>query len=126
MNLETGVYKIKGRGVMSKCHYLLVFYQDSAKYYQLDAEVAQPCEENGRIPLDGLKVLKKLGRPLLVKKVKLTLEWEDDDGDAYEMPMRDLQLLRRLFTEYPEIARAFGSKRWQALSNKSSFKARFE
>ena len=111
MNLEPGVYKIKDNAVIPKCHYLLIYYIEKRKFYQLNASLAQPCDDNGKLPFDGYRLLKKLQRPIAIKKVKLNLEWQDAEGDEFEMHMRDIQLLRNLFQQYPEVAKAFGSRK---------------
>ncbi len=111
MNLEPGIYKIKDTQIIKRCHYLHIFYQDKKKFYRLNASLAQPCDDNGHIPFEGYKLIKKLSHPIAINKVKLHLEWQDADGDEFEFAMRDIQLLRTLFTEYPEIAKAFGSRR---------------
>ncbi|MTI20025.1 hypothetical protein E1176_03225 [Fulvivirga sp. RKSG066] len=111
MQFEPGIYKIEDRGVFKKCYYLHVTVSEGKKFYQINASLAQPT--SAAHILDHYKLKKSLRRPLQIKKVKITLEWTDIDDDNFEMATSDIQMLRRLFEEYPELARAFGSRKFK-------------
>lgn len=110
MKIEPGIYKVKERGHFGKHHLLIVkLYNNGKRFYQIDGGVILELEDE--VLLEQFKSLKPIRQPICAKQVKLTLEWEDNDGDEFEVNMRDIQLLRRLFEEYPELARAFGSRK---------------
>lgn len=107
--LESGVYMIKELGGKEKHHYLTISKTPHNTYYQIDGGSMQCLREDS---LEGIyKVLGNIRRPLDIKLVRLKLEWKDSSGHEFETSMTDIQLLRNLFKSYPELAKAFGSKK---------------
>ena len=85
MKLEPGIYKIEQRGRLLEkhCHYLTVFVKDQQKFWQLNSSLPQRCDEYGTIPLDEFTFKKKLNRPLIIKRVRITVDWLDEDEDKF-------------------------------------------
>ncbi len=90
-------------------HFLKVFIRDGRKYYQIDNELPQQVDSYGVMYLDGFQMIGRLHRPLNISKVRITITWYDSAGDRYETTMSNVQVLRRLFQEYPEIASVAGA-----------------
>jgi hypothetical protein len=115
MKLEPGLYVLsESRSHISgdKCFYLKVFYIGKQLYYQSNGGGASMADSFGEIPLEGFKLIKKITRPK-VSKGRVTLQWEDNEGNIFDYSVKDVQLLRNLFQEYPEIAIAIGSKKYR-------------
>ncbi len=109
MKLESGLYKISDRRKpFPIMHLLKVFVKDGKKFYQIDNEIPQAVDRYGVMYLDGFQMIRKLHRPLEIKKARITITWYDQEDDRYETVMTNVQVLRRLFQEFPEIAGACG------------------
>lgn len=114
MRLEPGIYKIisKASFEFKTAYYLRVFYIDKKKYYSLNGGYAHQADDDGQIHLEGYTLSKKLTTRPKISKVKIKIEWKDADGDHFETNARNLEVLRSLFKEFPELARAAGSKKY--------------
>ncbi|MGD1960837.1 MAG: hypothetical protein ACFB2Y_18390 [Fulvivirga sp.] len=42
----------------------------------------------------------------------LVLNWTDPDGDTYSKKFSSVQEMRKFFNEYPQLAKAIGSKKY--------------
>ena len=82
--------------------------EDGKKYYQVDNELPQQVDKYGVMYLDEFHMIKRLNRPIQIKKARITITWYDQDEDKFETTMTNVQVLRRLFNEFPEIAKACG------------------
>ena len=110
MKLEPGFYKVEDNSMFKRTCYLKVFYKDKVKMFQINHHPPEATTQFGNIPLDGFKLLKRLRRPLTITKFRCTISWHDDDGDEFETSMMNLQVLRGLLEEFPELAKAAGVK----------------
>jgi len=110
MKFELGIYKLQSRGSFQKAHYLKVYFVEGQKYYNLNGGVSQPLED-GHFIIDNYRVMGKVRQPVVSKNVRITLEWEDHEGDTFELSARDFQLLKNFFKDFPEIAKSAGSRK---------------
>jgi len=109
MKLECGLYKISDRRKpFPIMHLLNVFMRDGKKYYQIDNEIPQAVDRYGVMYLDGFQMIRRIHRPLQIKKARITITWFNQEEDKYETVMTNVQVLRRLFNDFPEIAGACG------------------
>lgn len=109
MKLEPGLYKIADNAPINRCHYLRVYYDEKRKHFQLNHYHPEKADDFGVLPLEGFRFVKKLNRPLDVKKVRITIEWQDGDEDVFQVSMTNVQMIRILFDQFPEIAQAAGA-----------------
>ena len=94
MKLEPGFYKIKLKnGAFGTCHYLRIFYKNGEHFYQLDHGIPERS------------------KPITVNNIKTTVAFKDEDGDSFEFTARNLQSLKRIFSEFPRVAKQFGIER---------------
>ena len=56
--------------------------------------------------LDNYRIVKKISKPIIVKNIKTTVSFEDEDGDSYEFSARNILSLKRIFSEFPRVAKA--------------------
>ncbi|GAA0892629.1 hypothetical protein GCM10009122_23080 [Fulvivirga kasyanovii] len=109
MKLEPGLYKIADNSPISKCYYLHVYYEGKRKHFQLNHYHPEKADDFGVLPLEGFRFVKRLKHPLDVRKVRITIEWQDGDDDTFQVSMTNVQMIRILFEKFPEIARAAGA-----------------
>lgn len=113
MKLEPGFYKIKLKnGAFGTFHYLRVFYKNGEHFYQLDHGIPETVK--GKLDdtvLDNSRIVKKISKPITVNNIKTTVAFEDEDGDSFEFTARNLQSLKRIFSEFPRVAKQFGIER---------------
>ena len=108
MKLEPGAYKIRiENGMFDRVGYLRIFVRGGKKYYHIDHGPAQELGKDD-FYLDQVQVLKKLLRPVKADKVKVTINFEDEDGDELELVARDANALERIFTKFPGVVKALG------------------
>lgn len=111
MKLECGLYKVSDRKKPFPTMYLLrVFMKDGKKYYQLNNELPQAVDKYGIMYLEGFQLVKRIHRPVQVTRGRITVTWYDEQEDRYETTMSNIQVLKRLFLEFPEIAAALGAR----------------
>ncbi len=112
MKLEPGFYKIRlGNGAFDTFHYLRVFNKNGQLFYQLDHGIPELVK--GKLDetvLDNSRIVKKISKPITVNNIKTTVAFEDEDGDCYEFSARNILSLKRIFSEFPRVAKGFGIK----------------
>lgn len=114
MKLETGFYKIKSkRRLVATYHYLRVFVKQGKRYYQIDHGLPDEMDKNESYSLNGYEVVKRILRPIEVKNVKLSVEFEDEDGDTFILSGRNLNSVDRIFINFPRVGKALGINRFE-------------
>ena len=110
--MEPGFYKIRiSNGAFGTFHYLRVFNKNGEVLYQLDHGI--PERVKGKLDetvLDTARIVKKIFKPITVNNIKTTVAFEDEDGDSYEFRARNILSLKRIFSEFPRVAKEFGMK----------------
>lgn len=109
MKLEPGLYKIADNALISKCLYLRVYYEGGKKCFQLNHYHPEKADDFGVLPLEDFRFIKKLSRPLDIRRTRITIEWQDGDEDVFQVSMTNVQMIRILFEQFPEIAQAAGA-----------------
>lgn len=110
MKIEPGYYKVKGRGGFlgkQTSHYLRVYYKGKKKYLQFDHGLPTAAEDNEEDVIHGYTIIKKVTRPIEVNKLKVSVEWQDEDGDAFSMQARNSVTFDRIFKFFPRVFKAF-------------------
>lgn len=69
------------------------------------------ADEYNEIPMYAYELVKELKLPI-VSKAKAELTWSDLDGDRYSKFFSNVQEMRTFFNEYPQLAKAIGSKKY--------------
>jgi len=99
--MKSGFYKLKYKG----SHYLRIFFKDGKQYYQIDH--GSPEEMETFALLYGTDPdIKRITRPISVNNVTATIRFEDEDGDTFEFSARNIHTLKRIFSEFPRVAKA--------------------
>ncbi|REE01052.1 hypothetical protein [Marinoscillum furvescens] len=110
MKLDPGYYKVKRKsrfvgGVT--CHYLRVYVEGKKKYIQFDHGLPQEAEDQEDEIIHGYMIVKKITRPVEVKKIQVSVEWQDEDGDSFVMRAKNSYVLKRIFEYFPRVLKAF-------------------
>ena len=115
MKLEPGLYILSERSTFrgERCLYLKVYKLDRQIRYEINGGLPGYADKYGLLPLEGFKVVARLAKRPTALKGKTTVTWEDEKGRVFEQSCTDIQVLRNLFKEYPEVAKAIGSKKWK-------------
>ena len=108
--MEPGFYKIKlSNGAFGTFHYLRIFNKKGQLFYQLDHGIPELVK--GKLDetvLDNSTIVKKISKPITVNNIKITVAFDDEDGDSFAFRARNLQSLKRIFSEFPRVAKQFG------------------
>jgi len=112
MKVEPGFYKIKiSNGAFGTFHYLRVFNKNGELFFQLDHGIPEMVKDkHDETVLDTARIVKKISKPITVENIKTTVAFEDEDGDSYEFSARNILSLKRIFSEFPRVAKGFGIK----------------
>lgn len=113
MKFEIGYYKVKiERGYFgSSFHYMRVFMNGKTKYIQLDHGIpqkAQDCEED---MIQRFRLIKRITKPVEISRLKVTVNWHDEDGDEFNLVAKDNYVLNQIFILFPRLAQAFGKEK---------------
>ncbi|NQW27201.1 MAG: hypothetical protein HQ474_04760 [Flammeovirgaceae bacterium] len=110
MKIESGYYKIKlkGRSLDDQYHYLRVFYKNKIKYLQMSHGIPQEAENYEEGLLNSYELIKRIThhRPIEVRHATITLSWKDEDGDPFQLKVRNIHALQRVFELFPRLAKA--------------------
>ena len=110
MKIESGYYKIKlrGRSLDDQYHYLRVFYQKKIKYLQLSNGIPQEASSYEEALLSSYELVKQITHhhPIEVRNAIITISWQDEDGDPFQLKTRNIHALRRVFELFPRLAKA--------------------
>jgi len=99
--MKSGFYKLKYKGN----HYLRIFFKDGKQYYQIDH--GSPEEMETFDLLYGTNQdIKRIKRPISINNITATVRFEDEDGDTFEFTARSGYSLKRIFSEFPRVAKA--------------------
>ena len=69
------------------------------------------ADENGILQLEGYKHVRTLTKRPVALKAKTTITRQDEEQNEFEGCTRDIQVIKNLFSSFPEVAKAVGSKR---------------
>jgi len=101
MEIRSGFYKFKHQGN----HYLRIFFKEGIQYYQVDH--GQPDKMETFDQLYGTNPdIKRITRPISVNNITATISFEDQDGDTFEFAAKNIHTLKRIFSEFPRVAKA--------------------
>ncbi len=114
MNLDIGYYKIKNRSrrASNEFHYLRVFVKDNKKWVQIDDEEPVDATDEMTILLESYTIIKKITHhnPVEVNNAVMTVSWNDEDEDPFEMRMRNIQTFKNALNLFPRVAKALKLK----------------
>lgn len=107
--METGYYKIrKEKGYFgTSTHYMRVYVKDRKKYIQIDHQYPQEAERVESQIAEQYVVVKKLIKPVEYHRIRMTLTWEDEDGDRFKFEMRNHAVLDAIFQAFPRLKKLF-------------------
>ena len=115
MNLDTGYYKIKirSRRASNSFHYLRVFMKGKKKYVQIDDGIPQEANKEVSILLESYSLVKRIRRhnPIQVNNSVMTVSWNDEDGDPFELKMRNIQTFKKALDLFPRLKKALTFKK---------------
>ena len=110
MNLDPGYYKIKSksRRASNVFHYLRVFVENQNKWVQIDDEDPQEANDDMQILLESFTLVKRITyhNPIEVGNAVITVSWQDEDSDPFELKMRNIQTFKRALDLFPRLAKA--------------------
>ena len=114
MNLDVGYYKIKNRSrrAFNTFHYLRVFIKDGRRYVQIDDGVPQEANDEMAILLESYTLVKRRThhKPVEVNSAVMTISWNDEDSDPFEMKMRNIHNFKRTMNLFPRLKKALSFK----------------
>ena len=114
MNLDVGYYKIKNRSrrASNTFHYLRVFIKDGRRYVQIDDGVPQEANDEMSILLESYTLVKRITHhnPIEVNNAVMTISWNDEDADPFEMKIRNIHNFKRTLDLFPKIKKALSFK----------------
>ena len=114
MSLAPGRYKVllTTDGLFKSPHYLTVSIKNKTRYIQLDNGVPQKEDDIlEQLKEMRLEVVKMINGDITVTKANIRIEWLDEDGDKFSSgKMSSVYLVRDLFTQFPPVAKALGSR----------------
>tara|TARA_X000001036_G_C19974423_1_gene519466 strand:+ start:85 stop:432 length:348 start_codon:yes stop_codon:yes gene_type:complete len=114
MNLDPGYYKIKSRSrrAFNSFHYLRVFMEGKNKYVQIDDGVPQEANEEMAILLESYTLVKRITHhnPVEVNSAVMTISWDDEDSDPFQMKMRNIHNFKRTMNLFPRLKKALSFK----------------
>ncbi len=99
--MKSGFYKLKYKG----SHYLRIFFKDGKQYYQIDHGSPEEMETFALL-YGNAPDIKRITRPISVSNITATIRFEDEDGDTFEFTARSGHALKRIFSEFPRVAKA--------------------
>ena len=108
MSLEPGFYKIRMKdGLLQSAHYLHIFKDKGAKFFQIDHGVPCPWKQ-AEDALEGVEVVKRYvdHNGPKIQRARIVVEAQDEDGDEMRFPASDVFVLRDIFKFLPPVARA--------------------
>ncbi len=105
MNLQAGLYKVKLDTLIETYAFLKVFRKDDRLMYQINS--GSETDIDFLQERDPCTVVKRI-RELAVGRATMQICFTDADGDYFTFGASDVQMVRRLFKEYPNLARALG------------------
>ena len=115
MKIQSGYYKVKlrDRSLDDQYHYLRVFHKGKVKYIQLSNGIPQDacnCEE---FLLSSYELVKRITHyhPIEVYNTIITISWQDEDGDPFQLKIRNINALKRVFDLFPRLAKALHVER---------------
>ena len=110
MKIQTGYYKIKlrNRSLDDKYHYLRVFHRGETKYIQLSNGIPQEARNCEEVLLSSYELVKRITHyhPIKVFNVIITISWQDEDGDPFQLKIGNINALKRVFDLFPRLAKA--------------------
>ena len=110
MNLDVGYYKIKNRSrrASNTFHYLRVFIKDGRRYVQIDDGVPQEANDEMAILLESYTLVKRITHhnPVEVNNAVMTISWNDEDSDPFELRMRNIQTFKNALKLFPRLKKA--------------------
>ena len=114
MNLDVGYYKIKNRSrrASNTFHYLRVFIKDGRRYVQIDHGVPQEANDEIAILLESYTLVKRITHhnPIQVNNSVMTVSWNDEDSDPFELKMRNIQTFKKALDLFPRLKKALSFK----------------
>ena len=114
MNLDVGYYKIKNRSrrASNTFHYLRVFIKDGKRYVQIDDDAPQEADDEMAILLESYTLIKKITyhNPIDVNNAVMTVSWNDEDSDPFELKMRNIHNFNRTMNLFPRLKKALTFK----------------
>ncbi len=111
MKLDPGLYILRTNELIPTYAYLEVYYQGKQLYYTINGGIPSMSDKYSDIPIYGYRFVKKITKPL-IKRVKFHIEWIDHDENDFKANFCHVNEIREFFSKFPEIARAFGSKKY--------------
>ena len=110
MKIQPGYYKIKlrNRSLDDQYHYLRVFNRGNTRYIQLSNGIPQEAINCEEVLLDSYELVKQITHyhPIEVRNAIMTISWQDEDGDLFELKIRNIHALKRVFELFPRLAKA--------------------
>ncbi|MCG8385153.1 MAG: hypothetical protein MJA30_06400 [Cytophagales bacterium] len=108
MKLEVGIYKVKLKSLIEEFAILEVYHRNGHAYYSINN--GPENELDWLTDRDPCQVIKQL-KGLNVQGARMEIKFRDVDGDYYSFPASSVQVVKQIFTKYPEVGRALGSKK---------------
>ena len=114
INLDVGYYKIKNRSrrASNSFHYLRVFVEGNNKWVQIDDEEPVEANDDTQILLEPYTIIKKITHhnPVEVNNAVITVSWNDEEDDPFEMKMRNIQVFKNALNLFPRVKKALTLK----------------
>ena len=105
MKLTPGIYKIKNRSYLGGYSLLHVYLKQGRYRFRIDNGQEYDYEKSDN--LQDYSIIKKL-HILEVKNAKISITFDDEEGDGYQFNARTLLVVSDIFRNYPPIATALG------------------
>ncbi len=108
MKLQAGIYKVKLKTLIEEFAILEVYNRNGHRYYSINN--GPENELDWLRERDPCEVVRQL-RGLNVHGARMEIKFRDADGDYYTFPASNVEVVKQIFTKFPEVGRALGSKK---------------
>ncbi len=113
MKLAPGFYKLRTRDTWGRkftaFSYLRIRKEQQQRYMQLNHGLEEELDdEKEKLLLESFTIVKQIKKPISVTNATISVTFRDEDGDPFEMQVRHVEGLDRIFNSFPRVYKELG------------------